>query len=524
MTIPSAPRRSVLRALAVSVALVGGAIPASGTAASASAERPETYTLTINHLDRTGRATADYITGVHGLSGPNAGTSVKPHDASGTTVVRLPRGRYALDSTLHKSEPVDGIDWIVQPRLDLDRDTTVTVDARTTAAVDVRPPDRAAKLYVGMMVAEITHNGVTHHPNVSTGGAELRVAHLGPAAEPGSVRQWFDGHWEAGNGVYSLGYTFTGDRALTGLTRRPARRDLATVRVDAAATPGTSGYANVFVTPSGGPTVGYGGTVKTPGTSTHFVTPERGTWDFMYVTRDASGATARSYHADGVRVRAGETTKLTFDNAVFGPDLTGRPGAVREGRRIAVDLPLLADGEGRASTDQAPDETASFTLHRDGVPVAPEASTPGRAAFTVPPGRAAYRLTGTARRTGAPGTATRVTSAWTFASAATAGPTPLPLSAVRFSPGLSLTGTAPAGAALRIPVTVQGAAANGRTRSLTVSASTDGGATWTRLPVTRGAVTFRNPRADTGVSLRAELTDTDGNTLTQTIVDAYRTR
>ncbi len=43
------------------------------------------------------------------------------------------------------------------------------------------------------------------------------------------------------------------------------------------------------------------------------------------------------------------------------------------------------------------------------------------------------------------------------------------------------------------------------------------------LPVHEGAVTVPNPVAGTAVSLRAELTDTDGNTLDQTLVDAYRT-
>ncbi|MFI6723575.1 hypothetical protein NRF20_29330 [Streptomyces sp. R-74717] len=59
---------------------------------------------------------------------------------------------------------------------------------------------------------------------------------------------------------------------------------------------------------------------------------------------------------------------------------------------------------------------------------------------------------------------------------------------------------------------------------MAVSVSVDGGTSWTRVPVERGAVEIHNPRAGTGVSLRAALTDTDGNTLTQTVIDAYRTR
>ncbi|GLF98343.1 serine protease [Streptomyces yaizuensis] len=522
MSTSSVPRRGVLRALALTVALVGGTIPATG--ATALAAQPETFTLTIHHLDGAGRATGEYTTNVHGLTGPRAGRSVHPHDASGTTTVELPRGRYALDSAVLDGPSAQRVDWIVQPRLDLDRDTTVTVDARTTAPVDVRPPDASADLYMGAMMMRIAHDGIAYHPNVSVRSAELRVAHLGPDAEPGSVRQWYDSYWNAGNArYYALGYHFTGARALTGLTRHPSAADLATVRVSGATRPGSTGHAAVFVTPRPGPAVGYGNTMATPGTSTFVVTPERGTWEFEYAPRDASGRTTKRYSAGDISVRAGGTTELTFDNGVFGPDLTGRPGAVREGDRISVDVPLLADGAGHVP-ESADGEAPVFTLHRDGVRVPAESNTPGRAGFTVPPGRASYRLTGTARLSGTPGTATRVTSEWTFMSATTGGPAALPLSAVRFSPGLGPDGTAPAGTDLRIPVTVQGAAANGRIRSLVVSASTDGGATWTRLPVAGDAVTVPGPGAGTGVSLRAELTDTEGNTLVQTTADAYRTR
>lgn len=89
---------------------------------------------------------------------------------------------------------------------------------------------------------------------------------------------------------------------------------------------------------------------------------------------------------------------------------------------------------------------------------------------------------------------------------------------------LGPTGTAAADAVIRVPVTVQGAAAEGRVRAPDVSVSMDGGTSWSRVPVESGAVLIHNPGAGTGVSLRAELTDTRGNTLTQTIVDAYRTQ
>ncbi|MBO1416511.1 serine protease [Streptomyces sp. FH025] len=514
----SVPRRNVLRALAVAVALVGGVTPTWGGAAFAA--EPETYTLTIRHLDRNGRTPVKYVTSVTGISGAGADQSVQPHDASGVTTVRLPRGRYLLESALYTDAVANGTDWIVQPRLDLDHDTTVTVDARTTAPVDVRPPDGSATFRLSGMFIEVTHEGVTRMASIVNPKPNLRVAHLGPEAEAGSVKQWFDSYWTTGTGGYALGQTFSGTRALTGLTRQYTAQELATLRIRGGARPGAGGTVAFGLVPTSGQTVGLPLEMAAPGTATFFVTPQRGTWEVSYTTR---GAAPNYYVARDIAVRAGATTTQTFDNAVFGPALTGRPGVERDGDRITADIPLLADGDGHVPSAPLFD-TAYTSLYRDGVLVGTQSGDARRAEFTVPAGQGSYRLASTVTRKTATGGTTQVNASWTFPSAATSGPTPVPVSVVRFSPELGLTGAAPAGSRIRVPITVQGAAANGRVRSLTVSMSTDGGVSWTGLPVEAGAVTIQNPAAGTGVSLRAELTDTEGNTLDQTLIDAYRTQ
>ncbi|MFB7473819.1 serine protease [Kitasatospora sp. NPDC056184] len=521
-------RRNALRSLAVAATLVGGLTPAWDGAASAA--EAETYTLTIRHVDRAGHAPERYSTTVTGISGPGAGELVSPYDASGTTTVQLPKGRYLLESSLFTRVQADGTDWIVQPRLDLDRDTTVTVDARTTAPVDVRPADGAARFLQGGMFLEVTHQGTTRMAStVKLTPGPLRVAHLGPESEAGSVRQWYDTYWTSDTATYALGQTFSGTRALTGLAHHYTAQELATLRIRAVAQPGTGGTATVDLAPTpgqgAGPTIGVVQDMPVPGTATLLVTPQRGTWDLSFATRGADGAPGNRYFADRLALRAGATTTQTFDGPVFGPALTDRPGVERDGDTLTTHLPLLADGDGHAPSAPSFD-TAYTALHRDGVLVGARSgadSAAGRAAFTVPAEKASYRLAATVTRRTATGATTRVNAAWTFSSAATDRPAPVPVSVVRFSPELSPAGTAAAGSPIRVPVTVQGAAADGRVRALRVSASTDGGASWTALPVDAGAVTVRNPSAGTGVSLRAELTDTDGNTLDQTVFDAYRT-
>ncbi|WP_314613935.1 serine protease [Streptomyces stackebrandtii] len=520
-------RRSVLRTLALAGVLAGTSLSTLNPTAVAADGAPETYALTIRHLDRAGAATSGYRTNVTGISGPGADASAAPYDESGTVTVRLPKGRYLLDSTLLGADPAAGTDWVVQPRLDLDRDTAITVDARTTAPVSVRPQESGARYLHSMAFVEATHEGTTRSANIMMASDGLRVAHLGPAAESGSVKEWIDTYWSGERADYALGYTFTSDRVLTGLVRNPAPAALATVKVRAANPSGATGTGFVDIQPSAGPTVGLVQPVAPLATATFLVTPERGKWDVGYAAPAAPETPPNRYSANGFAVRAGATTTHTFDNAVFGPALDPAPGArpagLRTGDTLALDIPLLADGEGHAPS--APRfHAATTTLHRDGVLIGTRNGAPGRAEFTTTPGRAAYKLTATATHGSGPTAGGRVTASWTFTSAAASRPAELPLSTVRFTPALALDGTAPAGALVRVPVTVGGAAAQAGVRSLTVSMSSDGGTTWTKVPVVDGQAGFRTPGAGGTVSLRAELTDTAGNTLTQTQRNAFRTR
>ncbi|WP_418957625.1 hypothetical protein [Streptomyces tritici] len=308
----SATRRRLLSAFLGS-ALLGGAglaataAPVTAAPVPATGSSAGTVSLTIRHLDRAGRPAAAYETTVTGLSGAGADASARPYDADGTVTVRLPRGRYVLDSALTATKD-GGTDWIVRPRLDLVRDTTVTVDARTARPVDVRPPDAAARFRHGGMFLTVSHGGAERFLNRVQARPGLRVAHLGPAAEPGSVRQWYDAYWSSPSGVdYALGHAVTGDRALTGLVRKPAAAELATLRVRATR-PGT-----LDLQPSAGPTVGISRVLTPAAPATYRVTPGRGTYDVSY----APDGGPRE-NADGLVLRPGRTTVLTFPGGAAG--------------------------------------------------------------------------------------------------------------------------------------------------------------------------------------------------------------
>ncbi|MGW4998008.1 serine protease [Streptomyces hydrogenans] len=527
-------RRSVLRGLAATTAAGAAAavLPAGPVHAAATPSGPRpgaasgTHTLTLVHLGRDGAPTVAYRTLLTALSGPDAGSGREVKGTPGTVTLEVPAGRYALDSLI-STRPVGeenwGNDWLVRPRLDVDGDLTVVLDARVARPVDIRPPVTDARFEQIGAFAEVTYEGVTGFVNAMAMSPDLRVAHLGPDTERGAVRTWVDAYWSRPAGVCALGYLFRGERALTGLVRHPAPGDLATVVVRAGVPAFGEGSALVSLSPSPGPSPALSLPIPPSGTGTFLFTPERGTWDLVYGAPTEPEGPSRAYFLLGRSYTPGSTTVHTFDTPVFGPALDASPDAppvaLRTGDTLDLSVPLLADGDGHVPS--SPLFTAStVTLYRNGVPYAfRRGEKPGHASLTLPPGRAAYRLTASATRPRG-----SVTASWTFTSAASATPTELPLSAVRFGPDLALDGTAPPRAATRVAVTVQGAALAAGVRSLAVSVSTDRGTTWSPAPVTGGRIAVTTPAPGGTVSFRAQLTDGDGNTVTQTHLDAYVTR
>ncbi|WP_460073762.1 hypothetical protein [Streptomyces sp. YKOK-I1] len=101
--------------------------------------------------------------------------------------------------------------------------------------------------------------------------------------------------------------------------------------------------------------------------------------------------------------------------------------------------------------------------------------------------------------------------------------------ASRSTPALSLASTAKTGTKLTVPIGFQGPAAKqGAVKSLTVAVSYDGGRTWKPAKVATAAdgkrsVTLTHPAAPAAVGLKTTLVDQAGNTVTESLPDAYRT-
>jgi hypothetical protein len=241
--------------------------------------------------------------------------------------------------------------------------------------------------------------------------------------------------------------------------------------------------------------------------------------------------------------RKGRNPDEAWNSAVVGPEVRyshspwNQQALTRSGDVLRADVPILADPAGLAYLQYDPLDADGYTrLSRDGQLVATIDRRPGEGEFTGVRGEATYRLDAEVRRS-EPWweLSTDVSGSWTFRSAHVDGTAVLPLLAVRFSPRLDPTNTAPAGRRFTFPVTVQHTdTATAPVTTLAVQVSYDDGRTWQPVTVaghgdTHGdtygdtwTATVDHPAGPGYVSLRGQARDQDGNTVEETILRAYR--
>ncbi|MFD9440124.1 S8 family peptidase [Streptomyces sp. NPDC060006] len=495
----------------------------------------ESYELTLKHLGLEGEAAKDAFTTVYGLDNDN--WTDASDETDGKVTLRLPKGRYVLDGLI----PTDSTSWslLLHPKFALTKDTTLVMDARKTKPVDITVPDGAAKPAGAMFFHQVDDNG---SPYTSLYDApsfrNMRIGQLGepvPAAEASAM---YHGIWTHKTVTYRLAWNRTGD--LSGFTQSVKRSQLTKVNVVVGA-PGKSKNASLWAAPM--MPGGYYNPYTTPGrlplTGTDYVFPNGIKW-FYQVSQlgapDEEGTPTfeNTQVSAPTAYEAGREYTRRFNIGVFGPSLPSgalargfdRPGAVRRGDTFSAYLPLFSDGAGNLDTSAY--TKARSSLHADGEKIFAVDEPLNGESHTVPADRRTYRLDVDVSRSPAQfAVGTRTTATWTFASAHVPGDTAerLPLTVVRFTPKLSTASTAKAGTTLVVPFSLQGAVTEvASLRKLAFAVSYDDGRTWRRTRVLDGdRLKLRSPAEPGPVSLRATLTDADGNTLTQTLHGAYRT-
>ncbi|MBP2329005.1 subtilisin family serine protease/ethanolamine utilization microcompartment shell protein EutS [Kibdelosporangium banguiense] len=490
----------------------------------------ESYTLTINHIGPDGAPAGGAGTSVAGLETPKFDRVTAAAD--GKAVVRLPKGGYTLDSQLDSG---GRLSWLAYPMFSLTGDTTVDLDFRQTRQTRITPPDPAAKLELAdISYLRTSGRNTGGYGWLLTGGdlGTVWTAHVGPTAGPHELATVVSTQWTNPKGDYfGLGFHHAG-AMVTGFTKTVKQEDLAHVH----ATFGAAGpvlpsyrYAVPHSKSVDGPSTWTRLLpVTLPGERNEYYTTEDLSWmSGLWITSADTGANVVELTGPLKVYQHGRTYEESFNRGVFGPAMptTNAPYdyVTRAENTISVDIPLFGDGSGNAGISVV--DKAATVLYRDGKKIG-ETEEAGRGRFDVPAKAGNYLLTTEATRSSVSDLATTVRASWTFRSGTVgADPVRLPLSAVRYTPALDATNSAPAGKSFIVPVSVQAQNSGQGTvpKSLKVDASFDGGLTWTPTTVVANVfAVVQHPNDATSVSLRAKATDRAGNAVEQTIINAYK--
>jgi subtilisin family serine protease len=504
--------------------------------AAAVVREVQSYDLTLKFINRDGSPAKYYSASVAGMSGLGSGSFFNPYDASGTVKVRVPKGGYVLDTGIFV-DPEDftkGADWLAQPKLDITKDTSVTVDARKAKPVDVTVPDAAAKsAFASPTYSITTADGGASFSWFLDSYANFRSAHLGPQITDGSLSEQWDAHFTKGDDQeYDTTTGAVVKQLATGFTKHYKASELATVKTNlgAAASGKTGSVAAFGFLPGsfGGSAVGI--QQKLPGTRTlHLSTINGVQWSLEFeqdggLDADGFPITEAYYVLDGLQnFKGGQTYSKTFNTAVFGPHLDANYGVYRTGNEISGLVPLFADSQKNAGSSLF--TSVNTTLYRNGTKVGSNKDPLfGDSVFKVPAGNASYKLTTSViRSVKVAAASTRIDASWTFSSKKPtgSGTAKLPISTARFNAVTGLDSRVAAGKKATFPVTVEGAAAGRNLQSLGVWVSYDYGQTWKKIPVVNGKITVTNPAKGKAISFHAKIADKKGNKSTISIYNAY---
>ncbi|MBC9712027.1 S8 family serine peptidase [Streptomyces sp. TRM66268-LWL] len=490
------------------------------------------YTVSLEQLGRDGKAAAHFQTYVTALTGVAAGQEFTFDEASSSTELRLPVGEYSVQSMViaDRADLSKGLDWIAQPRLKVDGDTKVTFDARTAKPVDITVPD--AKAVPEQAYAAYEVQGPSFPLTIGwrlESYANFRSAHLGGDLADGQLlNQVWDADFAVGEDTqYSVVYGGARKRLDDGFTKQVQPGELARIEAGMGVlAPGKTAWLSAIGSVTGISGFTSGRFVAAPTTQHLYVSAaDNADWSLF---ADQLGdplpngwlPSETSYQIYFAKYAAGRTYGIPFNTGVHGPVLDGSRSITRSGDTLYAFQDVFADGAGHRGGSEG--VTATTTLYRNGVKLAENDSEIAFESFPLPKEDAEYTLSTSQTRANRKmfQVATRIDASWTFRSKS--GDKAAPVSVVRFHPAVDLESKVKAHRPLLMPVEIQGAAAaEGNLKSLTVEASYDGGRHWTKLPKVLGKYALLAPAAGKGVTLRAEVTDQQGNVSKVTVYDAF---
>ncbi|MGN9777102.1 hypothetical protein ACTMS0_15255 [Micromonospora sp. H33] len=511
----------------------------TGRGHASTAQETESHQLTVAHLDADGRPTTRAETTVFDRAGEIRAVL---HGTGDTATVRLPKGDYVLvGDVVDFGRPDAPWHRLVQPRLTLDRDTSVTVDARRAAPVTTTVPRAEARpVLVELGFDRPAADGAGFRLSlIADDFAGLYAGHLGPEVAAEELTSYLSSTWAVPGArgdfrntpfTYGLLNTRRGS-FFTGFRRTVSDAGLATVnsRLNQQV-PGRQATKSLFsIAPGVTGTIGSLLPYDLPARVTHHLDASPVEWSAAFGENrpDGNGLPAEvTALGQGYQTyQAGRAYSDRWNAAAFGPLLDFAGHAGRQGDRMWFGVPMFSDQDGHRGGSLT--DSASTRLYRGDQLVGESAAVDVTA--TVAPGPADFRVEKQITRPSISGLSARIDATWTFRSEGSGADTEwLPIWVVRYAPTVDDRNRSRATPVTVLPVTLipQPEARVGTVRRLTVQVSGDQGRTWRSARVVPAGdrayrAVFRTPPGARTVSLRATLVDSHGNRLTQTIINAY---
>ncbi|MFJ1764739.1 S8 family peptidase [Amycolatopsis sp. NPDC088138] len=481
---------------------------------------PESYDVRFGFLGTDGKPTADYA---YRLVDTRQAVQYVPYDASGSVGFRVPKGHYYFESQVATGT---GIAVTIEPDLDVSKPVDLTVDPRTA---------KPAGLVLDNPKLTAFEKSVDFARTTAWGGQDALATEIQPGAfgdvlvnrsattAPGQFRYSVggrfavpdaQGRFDASPSLYSV-RADTDGRLPADPVLRVRDRDLVHVHsVHAAAEPGTVGTRESVITK------------PLPYTLEEYYSPETPWMNFFQVTK-ADGTYVNQLFSSAPKVypRVREAAD-SYGRAVFGPDFPANPArptryASRQGDSIVFQIPQLSDAT--RDMEGFGVHTGTAVLYRNGVQVGVGQDSSG-GLFSVPPGPGTFRLHTEMTRPSP--LSSKVVADYTFVSGTVTGTTPqrLPLMAIKFAPALNANNAASAFLPTLVPIGFSHNA-GGTVKPTAIQVSHDHGGSWTPAPLAelggRWYTVLAHPWGAKSVSLRGTAVDGAGNSVTETIVDAF---
>jgi subtilisin family serine protease len=502
----------------------------------------ESYTLTINEIGTDGKPFGNGDALVFGLDNP---TFTFAADPSGTAKLRLPKGLYLVEGGQFVPRDEEHGDYymLLDPKVVLTGDRSVTLDARAARPVSTTVPRKDARLILGDIGYE------RFGPTSSLGSslltfdlADIHTAQVGPALTPEElnghvISNWGkpdkDGSFDNTPFYYGIANPIPG-KFPTGFSRTVRQKDLAEVNQVLHKTgdrPGTTAVAPILPDGGGGWTAVL--THDLPATSHNYLEAGPVAWrtDFAEVAPSPDPdypfpVDVTTLSGAETKYKAGRSYRENWNTAAFVPQ--AGLGS-RLGDELQVGIYTNTDAEGHQGFTLT--DSASSKLFRNGKQVAESADFGYIDATALPAAKAKYKYVTTGTRTSVSGFSTRTELALTFSSAASEEETVVPMRSLRYRPAVDLNNTVKRTPVTVLPVQVDGlpGATLPKVKKLEIQVSGDNGKTWHAaavVPVGKDGykAVFVTPKGAKSVSLKAKLVDAGGNTTEQTTIAAYPLR